>query len=171
MPDRYCVFNSQSNYDNGPIETVFFFFPDEKKDYDNRHRGIRFVNRKGWKPPRKLCICQKHFELHYYKTGAKRKRYRLVKNLRLVLTIFDTEESHLLAKSKYLRSPVSVPRKLPTKRVYQQDQFKLFEEQGKIKSFDDIASTLTTSGYTFQKSYVERPRSKRLCANRSKPPC
>ena len=129
------------------------------------------MNRKGWKPPRKLCICQKHFELHYYKTGAKRKRYRLVKNLRLVLTIFDTEESHLLAESKYLRSPVSVPRKLPTKRVYQQDQFKLFEEQDKIKSFDDIASTLTTSGYTFQKSYVERPRSKRLCANRSKPPC
>ena len=28
---------------------------------------------------------------------AKRKRYRLVKNLRPVPTIFDTEESHLLA--------------------------------------------------------------------------
>ena len=109
------------------------------------------MNRKGRKPSRKLCICQKHFEPHYYKRGAERKRYRLVKNLRPVPTIFDTEESHLLAQSKYLRSPVSVPRKLPTKRVYQQDQFKLFEEQNKIKSFDDIASTLTTSGYTFQK--------------------
>ena len=151
MPDRYCVFNCQSNYDNGPIETVFFFFPDEKKDYDNRHRWIRFVNRKGRKPSRKLCICQKHFEPHYCKRGAERKRYRLVKNLRPVPTIFDTEESHLLAESKYLRLPVSVPRKLPTKRVHQQDQFKLFEEQNKIKSFDDIASTLTTSGYTFQK--------------------
>ena len=55
------------------------------------------------------------------------------------------------AESKYLKSLVSVPRKSPTKRVYQQDQFKLFEEQDKIKSFDDIDSTLTPLGYTFQK--------------------
>ena len=68
-----------------------------------------------------------------------------------MLTIFDTEESHLLAESKYLRSPVFVSRKLPKKRVYQQDQFKLFEEQDKIKSFDDINSKLTPPGYTFQK--------------------
>ena len=66
-------------------------------------------------------------------------------------TIFDPEESHLSAESKYLKSPISVPRKSPTKRVYQQDQFKLFEEQDKIKSFDDIDSTLTPPGYTFQK--------------------
>ena len=66
-------------------------------------------------------------------------------------TIFDPEESHLSVKSKYLKSSISVPRKSPTKRVYQQDQFKLFEEQDKIKSFDDIDSTLTPPGYTFQK--------------------
>ena len=68
-------------------------------------------------------------------------------------TIFDLEKSHLSPESKYLKSPVSVPRKLPTKRVYQQDQFKLFEEQDKIKRFDDTDSTLTPSGYTFQKHY------------------
>ena len=65
-------------------------------------------------------------------------------------TIFDLEESNLSAESKHLKLLVSVPRKSPTKRVYQQDQFKLFEEQDKIKSFDDINSTLTP-GYTFQK--------------------
>ena len=43
-------------------------------------------------------------------------------------TIFDTEESHFSAESKHLKSPVSAPRKSPTKRVYQQNQFKLFEE-------------------------------------------
>ena len=32
MPDKCCVFNCRSNYDNGPKETVFFF-PDEKKDF------------------------------------------------------------------------------------------------------------------------------------------
>ena len=30
MPDKCCVFNCRSNYDNGPKETVFLF-PDEKK--------------------------------------------------------------------------------------------------------------------------------------------
>ena len=65
-------------------------------------------------------------------------------------TIFDIEQSNVSVESKHLKLPVSVPRKSPTKRVYQQDQFKLFEEQDKIKSFDDINSTLT-SGYTFKK--------------------
>ena len=66
-------------------------------------------------------------------------------------TIFDLEESNSSAESKHLKLPVSVPRKSPTKRVYQQDQFKLFEEQDKIKSFDDINSTWTPPGYTFRK--------------------
>ena len=84
-------------------------------------------------------------------------------------TIFDPEESNLSAESKYFKPPVFVPRKSPTKRVYQQDQFNLFEEQDKIKSFDDIDSTLTPPGHTFQKyddhvffyhlECVERPRS------------
>ena len=38
MPDKCCVFNCRSNYDNGPKKT---FFPDEKKDYGLRQR---------WKP-------------------------------------------------------------------------------------------------------------------------
>ena len=82
---------------------------------------------------------------------AQGKRDRFVKKLKRVPTIFDPEESHLSAESKYLKSPISVPRKSPTKRVYQQDQFKLFEEQDKIKSFDDIDSTLTPQWYACQK--------------------
>ena len=109
------------------------------------------MNREGWKPSKKSCICQKHFEPHYYKLGAQRKRYGLVKKLNPVVTIFEPEESHLSTESKYLKSRVSVPRKSPTKRVYQQDQFKLSEEQDKIKSFDDIDSMLTLLGYTFHK--------------------
>ena len=66
-------------------------------------------------------------------------------------TIFDLEESNSSAESKHLKLPVSVPRKSPTKRVYQQDQFKLFEEQDKIKSFDAINSTLRPPDYTFYK--------------------
>ena len=66
-------------------------------------------------------------------------------------TIFDLVESHLSAESKHLKSPIFVPRKSSTQTVYQQDQFKLFEEQDKIKIFDDISSTLTPPGYIFQK--------------------
>ena len=66
-------------------------------------------------------------------------------------TIFYLEESNLSVEFKHLKLPVSVPRKSPMKRVYQQDHFKLFEEQDKIKSFDDINSTLTPPGDTFQK--------------------
>ena len=65
-------------------------------------------------------------------------------------TVCDPEESHLSAESKHLKSPVPVPRKSPTKRVYQQDQFKLFDEQDKIKSFHDIDSALSLPGYTFE---------------------
>ena len=66
-------------------------------------------------------------------------------------TIFHLEESNLSAEPKHLKLSVSVPRKSSTKRVYQQDQFKLFEEQDKIKSFDDIDSASTPPGYIFQK--------------------
>ena len=66
-------------------------------------------------------------------------------------TIFDIQQSNLSVESKHLKLPVSVPRKSPTKTVDQQYQFKLFDEQDKIKNFDDINSTLTPTGYTFQK--------------------
>ena len=66
-------------------------------------------------------------------------------------TIFDLEESNLSVESKHLKLLVSVPRKSPMKRVYQQDQIKLFEKQDKIKSFDDINSTWAPPGYTFRK--------------------
>ena len=66
-------------------------------------------------------------------------------------TIFDLEGRSLSAESKHLKLPASVPRKSPTKRVYQQDQFKLFEEQDKIRSFDAVNSTLRPPEYTFYK--------------------
>ena len=151
MPDKCCIFKCRSNYDDGPKETVFFF-PDEKKECDLRQRWIKFVNRVDWKPTKKSCICRKHFESQYYKKGAQGKRYRLVKKLKPVPTIFDPgESSNLSAEANHLKSPVSVPRKSPMKRVYQEDQLHVFEEQDKIKSCDDIDSKLTPLGYTFQR--------------------
>ena len=129
---------------------LFFSFPTRKKIKILDSVGLDLSTKKA-ENRRRNHACRKHFERHYYKTGAKGKQYRLIKKLKPVPTIFDPEESHLSVESKYLKLPISVPRKSPTKRVYQQDQFKLFEEQDKIKSFDDIDSTLTPPGYTFQK--------------------
>ena len=75
-----------------------------------------------------------------------------MKKLKPVPTIFDPgESSNLSAEANHLKSSVSVPRKSPTKRVYQEDQLHVFEEQDKIKSFDDIDSKLAALGYTFQR--------------------
>ena len=43
------------------------------------------------------------------------------KKLKPVPTIFDPEEGRLSAESKHLKSLAFVPKKLPTKSVYQQD--------------------------------------------------
>ena len=129
MPDKCCVFNCQSNYDNSPQETVFFF-PDDKKYYDLRQRWIRFVNREGWKPSKK---CRKHLEPRYYETGAQGKRYRLVKKLKPVPTIFDPEESHLSAESKHLKSLVSVLRKSPTKEFINKISLSYLKNRTKSK--------------------------------------
>ena len=50
-----------------------------------------------------------------------------------------------------MKSSVSVPRRSLTKRDYQQDLLELYEEQGKIKSFNDIDYMLILPGYTYQK--------------------
>ena len=70
MLDKCCVFNCRSNYDNGPKETVFFF-PSEKKDYDIRQHWVKLVNREGWKPSKKSCICRKQLNRIIIKQGLK----------------------------------------------------------------------------------------------------
>ena len=75
------------------------------------------MSRKSWKPSKKLCICPKHLLPHYFETATQGKRYRLVMKLNPAPTIFDPEQSHLSAESKHLKSPVSDPKKSPTKRV------------------------------------------------------
>ena len=71
MPDKCCVFNCRSNYENGLKETVFFF-PDEKKDYDLRQRRIRFVKREGWKPSKKSCYVESILNRTIIKQGLKK---------------------------------------------------------------------------------------------------
>lgn len=149
MVYKCCVVNCRSNY-VGEEKTTVFSFP---KDEDLRKRWVKFVNRKDWNPTTSSFICIKHFESKYYKKGDNGNRYRLVKSLKPVPTIFDPNINVPSSSSAaYHLSPVSVPRHSPRKRVYQEDQYQEFVKDDMIKEFGDINETLSPSGYLFNKS-------------------
>ena len=83
------------------------------------------------------------------KTVKEGKRYRLIKSLKPVPTIFNPESEDGPATSQ-LKAPVSIPRKSPKKRIFQEEQLDEFLDHDIIKSFTDF-DTLTPSGYTFTK--------------------
>ena len=85
------------------------------------------------------------------KTGKGGKRHRLVKSLKPVPTIFNPESANETASTSQLKAPVSVPRKSPMKRVFQEEQLDDFLVYDTIKSFNDFDQLLAPSGYTFTK--------------------
>ena len=90
MVFKCCVVNCRSNYAG-------------EKEEHLRKIWIKFVNRKDWETTNSLyiyihiyiyisCIsyiCIKHFEDKYYQKGEGNKRFRLIKTLKPVPTIFD----------------------------------------------------------------------------------
>ena len=57
----------------------------------------------------------------------------------------DSNDSPEVARMK---APVSVPRKSPRKRLFQEDQYQKFLENDVISSYADIDEKLTPTGYT-----------------------
>ena len=107
MPDKCSVLNCWLNYDNGPEETGFFF-PNEKKIRILDSVGLDLWTEKAGNRRRNAYV-ERILNCSITKR-AQGKRDRFVKKLKRVPTIFDPEESQLSAESKYLKSPVSVPR-------------------------------------------------------------
>ena len=100
-------------------ETTVFSFP---KEEHLRKTWIKFVNRKDWESTNSSYIFIKHFEDKYYQKGEGNKRFRLIKTLKPVPTIFDPSNPNFWNSSAcQATSPVSIPRKSPRKRVYQED--------------------------------------------------
>ena len=50
-----------------------------------------------------------------------------------------------------MKAPVSVPRKSPRKRLFQEDQYQKFLDNDVIKCFDEIDEKLTPTGFTLTK--------------------
>ena len=77
--------NGRSDYACEEKTTLFSFLKEEHL----RKIWIKFVNRKDWEPTNSSYICIKYFEVMYYQKGEGNKRFRLIKTLKPVPTIFD----------------------------------------------------------------------------------
>ena len=147
MVYKCCVVKCRSDYAGEDCTTVFLF----PKDEHLRNRWIKFVNRKDWKPTSSSYICTKHFEEKYYKKGENDKRFRLNKKLKPVPTIFDpTKVSTSSSTVSNLTSPISIPRRSPRKRTYQEDEYEKFLKTDLIKDFSEINETFSPPGYLFE---------------------
>ena len=147
MVFKCCVVKCHS-YCAGQEKLTVFSFP---KEEHLRKIWIRFVNRKDWEPTNSSYICIKHFEDKYYQKGEGNKRFRLIKTLKPVPTMFDPSNSNFQNSSAcQVTSPVSIPRKSPRKRSYQEDQYQSFLADDVIKNFSDINEDISPSGYSFQ---------------------
>ena len=149
MVYKCCIVNCRSNYTGEEITTVFFF----PKDEDLRKRWIKFVNRKDWKPTSSSVICIKHFDKKYYKKGEKSQRYRLIKHMKPVPTIFDPKKViDENSEINNVTSPVSIPRRSPRKRLYQEDQYEAFTANDLIENLDCLNENSSPIGYTFKRN-------------------
>ena len=127
--------------------TVFAF----RKEEHLRKTWIKFVIRKDWETTNLSYIWIKHFEDKYYQKGEGNKRFRLIKTLKPVPTIFDPSNPNFCNSSAcQVTSPVSIPRKSPRKRLYQEDKYQSFLADDVIKNFSDINKNICPSGYLFQ---------------------
>ena len=89
-------------------------------------------------------------------------RPRFISKLKPVPTIMVGEESEVVPNMKH---PVSVPRKSPSKRVYQADQYEDFLVGDRIESLNDIDDKVTPIGFnmvnstniSFSFKTIERP--------------
>ena len=104
-------------------------------------------------PTTASIICIKHFEEKYYRKGKNNKRYRLTKTLKPVTTIFnpDIQTSHC-SSSSHVIFLVTVPRRSPRKRIYQDDQYQSFMNYDLINKLSDIEESLSLAGFLFKKN-------------------
>ena len=124
-----------------------------KKEESLRKIWIKFVNRKDWEPTPSSFICIKHFEEEYYRKDENDKRYRLTKTLKPVPAIFNANiQTSQRSSSSHIIPPVTVPRRSPRKRIYQDDQYRSFMNYDLINKLSGIEESLSLAGFLFKKN-------------------
>ena len=145
MVYKCCVKGCQSNYTGTTANVPVFKFP---KNTELAKRWEIFASGTNtWQKKKTSRICINHFAPSYIKEGVK-SRPRLITKLKPVPTIIVGEESAVVSNMKH---PVSVPRKSPTKRVYQPDQYEDFLAGDRIESLNDIDDKVTPMGFNVEK--------------------
>ena len=146
---KYCIVGCCSNYTAEEVNADFYF----TKDEDIRERWIKFINRKDWLSTLSSYICKNHFEPKYFRKGQKNRRYRLIKKLKPVPTIFNRSYvTHMSSSSSNLISSVSIPRKSPRKRIFEEERYQTFLAGDLIKKLSEINENLARPGYSFQQT-------------------
>ena len=149
MVYKWCVVGCRSNY-VGEEPTTVFTLP---KEESLRKIWIKFVNRKDWEPAPSSFICTKNFEEKYSSKDKNGKRYRLIKTLKPVPTIFNPSiQISKCSSSSHIISPVTVPRRSSRKRVYQDDQYQSSMNYDLINKLIDIKESLSLAGFLFKKN-------------------
>ena len=89
----------------------------------------------------------------YYRKGKNNKHYRLTKTLKSVPTMFNPNiQTSQCSSSSHIISPVTVPRRSPRKRIYQDDQYQSFMSYGLINKLSDTEESLSLHGFLFKKN-------------------
>ena len=131
MVNKCSVANCYTNYDGHPSGAVF-----ELKDESLAPIWKAFLNRQDAAGLKKIFICEKHFEEKLIQRNTKYPR--LVKSPKPVPTIHPD----IVKDVPSLLPSVPKPRKPPTQRVYQEDEWEKFKRQDTVKDFDDITDSL-----------------------------
>ena len=105
MVNKYCAVGCYSNYSR---HDVVFSFPVNK---ELNTIWIKFVNRQNWIPTKSSVIRAKHFQEKYLKHGDQAKRFRLIKKLKPIPTIYPS----VIAKSSI--PTINMERKPTAKRI------------------------------------------------------
>ena len=135
------MFGCLSNYQGEGTVPVFSFPSDE----DIKNRWIKFVNRKDWHLTSSAVICIKHFEGKFLKKGEHEKRFRLIKTLKPIPTIYPASTK---TSSTY---KVSLPRKSPRKRAFQDDQYDEFKGNNNVIGLESINESDCLQRYLYAK--------------------
>ena len=90
-------------------------------------------------------ICIKHFKGEFLKKGKHEKRFRLIKTLKPIPTIYPASTK---TSSTY---KVSLLRKSPKKRVFQEDQSDEFKRNNNIIGLQSITELGCPQGYLYAK--------------------
>ena len=141
MVNKCCVVGCRSNYKGEKIVPVFSF-PSEE---DIKNRWLKFFHRKDWQPTSSAVICIKHFGGKFLKKGEHEKRFRLIKTLKQIPTIYPASTK---TSSTY---KVSLTRKSPKKRVFQEDQYDEFKRNNNIIGLESITESDCPQGYLYAK--------------------